>query len=285
MKAGFWQLVRAAFNARPFGMLVPPNWIGVAAVGLLGLVNPGFWVIGAGVELGYLSLLVSNQRFRRAIGTRREAGKERDWEGKVDELLARLSEPDRRRYAALAARCRTILAHPAGDAPVPGALSQDESLSRLVWLYLKLLLARQLIARVLSPDANPSSGDIDRQIADLQARLKQTELTAELRRSLTGQLEILTQRRAQRVEAKEKLAYLDAECTRIEQQVELLREQAALSADPEVLSRRIDDVTGTLGSTAQWVREQQQLYGAAEDMLSEPPPLAVQARVRVGERR
>lgn len=283
MKAGFWQLVRAAFNARPFGMLVPPNWIGVAAVGLLGLVNPGFWVIGAGLELGYLSLLVSNQRFRRAIGTRREAGERRDWEGKVDELLARLSEPDRRRYVALAARCRTILAHPVGDAPVPGALSQDESLSRLVWLYLKLLLARQLIARVLSPDA--ASGDIDRQITDLEARLKQSELTAELRRSLTGQLEILTQRRAQRVEAKEKLAYLDAECARIEQQVELLREQAALSADPEVLSRRIDDVTGTLGSTAQWVREQQQLYGAAEDMLSEPPPLAVQARVRVGERR
>jgi len=285
MKAGFWQLVRAAFNARPFGMLVPPNWIGVAAVGLLGLVNPGFWVIGAGLELGYLSLLVSNQRFRRAIGARREAGKERDWEGKVDDLLARLSEPDRHRYVTLAARCRSILAHPAGDAPVPGALSQDESLSRLVWLYLKLLLARQLIARVLSPDANASSGDIDRQIADLQARLKQSELSAELRRSLTGQLEILTQRRAQRAEAKEKLAYLDAECARIEQQVELLREQAALSTDPEVLSRRIDDVTGTLGSTAHWVREQQQLYGAAEDMLSEPPPLAVQARVRVGERR
>ena len=285
MKAGFWQLVRAAFNARPFGMLVPPNWIGVAAVGLLGLMNPGFWVIGAGLELGYLSVLVSNQRFRRAIGARREAGKERDWEGKVDDLLARLSEPDRRRYVTLAARCRSILAHPAGDAPVPGALSQDESLSRLVWLYLKLLLARQLIARVLSPDANAGSGDIDRQIADLQARLKQSELTAELRRSLTGQLEILTQRRAQRVEAKEKLAYLDAECARIEQQVELLREQAALSTNPEVLSRRIDDVTGTLGSTAHWVREQQQLYGAAEDMLSEPPPLAVQARVRVGERR
>lgn len=285
MKAGFWQLVRAAFNARPFGMLVPPNWIGVAAVGLLGLVNPGFWVIGAGLELGYLSVLVSNQRFRRAIGARREAGKERDWEGKVDDLLARLSEPDRRRYVTLAARCRSILAHPAGDAPVPGALSQDESLSRLVWLYLKLLLARQLIARVLSPDADAKSGDIDRQIADLQARLKQSELSAELRRSLTGQLEILTQRRQQRIEAKEKLAYLDAECARIEQQVELLREQAALSTDPEVLSRRIDDVTGTLGSTAHWVREQQQLYGAAEDMLSEPPPLAVQARVRVGERR
>ena len=39
----------AAFNARPFGMPMPPNWFGVAAFGLLGaLVDPGFWLIGAG---------------------------------------------------------------------------------------------------------------------------------------------------------------------------------------------------------------------------------------------
>jgi len=273
MKPGFGQLVRAAFNARPFGMIVPPNWIGLAAIGLLGLVNPGFWIIGAGVEVGYLSLLLSSQRFRRTVVAQRLAGQHHDWEGQVDELLAQLSNPDRTRYLALATRCRSIPTQPGGV--------QNESLGRLAWIYLKLLLARQMIARVLAPAAL-GPAEIERQIADLQARLKQSALSEELRRSLTGQLEILTQRRAQRGEAKEKLDYLDAECARIEQQVELLREQAALSTDPEELSRRIDDVTGTLGSTAQWVREQQQLYGAAEDMLREPPPLAVQARVRVG---
>ena len=276
MKAGFWQLMRAAFNARPFGMLVPPNWVGLAAIGLLGLVNPGFWIIGAGVEVGYLSLLLSSERFRRTVVARRIADEHHGWEDQVDALLAQLSERDRLRYLALAARCRSILT-PA----TPGALVQDESLGRLAWIYLKLLLARQMIGRVLAPGA-PSALQLEGQIADVQARLKLQSLSEELRRSLTGQLDILTQRRAQRAEAKEKLEYLDAECARIEQQVELLREQAALSADPEVLSRRIDDVTGTLGSTAQWVREQQQLYGAAEDMLTEPPPLAVQARPRAG---
>jgi len=40
----------AAFNARPFGMPIPPNWFAVAAFALLGaFVNPGLWLVGAGL--------------------------------------------------------------------------------------------------------------------------------------------------------------------------------------------------------------------------------------------
>ena len=62
----------AAFNARPFGMPVPPNWFGVAAFGLLGaFVHPGFWLIGAGVEGLYLWAL-SRQRALPRDGRRDE---------------------------------------------------------------------------------------------------------------------------------------------------------------------------------------------------------------------
>ena len=41
----------AAFNAKPLGMPIPPNWFGLTAFGLLGaLVNPGLWLIGAGLD-------------------------------------------------------------------------------------------------------------------------------------------------------------------------------------------------------------------------------------------
>jgi hypothetical protein len=53
-----------------------------------------------------------------------------------------------------------------------------------------------------------------------------------------------------------------------------------MSTDPELLSRRIDDIAATLGSTGQFIREQQKVYGAMEDLLSEPPPLAPDARAR-----
>ena len=102
----------------------------------------------------------------------------------------------------------------------------------------------------------------------------------ELRRSLEGQLQILRQRIIARSEADRQLAFIDAELTRIEEQVELIREQAALSTDPEMLSQRIDEIAATLGGTSQWIRDQQQVFGAMEDLLTEPPPRCPGARAR-----
>ena len=36
MNPGAWDYIREAFNARPIGMFVPPNWIGLGAFALLG---------------------------------------------------------------------------------------------------------------------------------------------------------------------------------------------------------------------------------------------------------
>ena len=58
----------AAFNARPFGMPIPPNWFGLAAFGFLGgFVNPGLWLIGLGLEGIYLWSLSRNERFRKTV--------------------------------------------------------------------------------------------------------------------------------------------------------------------------------------------------------------------------
>src|SRR4051812_3366612 len=60
----FW----SAFNARPFGMPVPPNWFGLATFGLLGaLVNPGLWLVGVGLEGLYLWTIGRHPRFRKTV--------------------------------------------------------------------------------------------------------------------------------------------------------------------------------------------------------------------------
>ena len=46
------------------------------------------------------------------------------------------------------------------------------------------------------------------------------------------------------------------------------------------LDERIDEISATLGSTGQWIADQQQTIGAMDDLISEPPPLASQTRVR-----
>ncbi len=75
---GFFDYVRAAFSARPIGMFVPPNWVGLGAFALLGVANPGFWVLGAGLELGYLAVLATNQRFQRVVDAADASESDRD---------------------------------------------------------------------------------------------------------------------------------------------------------------------------------------------------------------
>jgi hypothetical protein len=272
-----WDYIRKAFNARPIGMFIPPNWIGLSAVALLGVLNPGFWVIGLGAELGYLWILGNNKRFRRFVDASQRLETNQQWQTRVDALIQHLSPEDQQRYRALEARCKTLLEQQVQiQASSQGLQTQGEGLGRLLWVYLRLLTTRQAISRIIRGAGGPQdeSAGLEERISGLQSRL-QEPLTEDLRKSITGQIEILQQRMARRREAKDKLAFLDSELTRIQEQVELVREQAVLSADPETLSRRIDEVTATLGGTAQWISDQQKIYGAVEDMMSEPPPLQI----------
>jgi hypothetical protein len=279
-KPGFLDYVTAAFNARPLGMFVAPNWVGLAAFGLLGIANPGFWVLGAGLELGYLLTLATNTRFQRAVSARPLTAARTEWNQRIERLRSRLSRDDRERFAALSQRCASIIdLQTHGGAETPhGIEAQADSLGRLSWMFLRLLVARGVILHVL--------GDAEEDVT-LEARKRtlarqadDETVPADLRRSLSGQIDILTQRLEQRGQAEKKLAYIDAELARIEEQVELIREQAALSTDPEILSRRIDEIAATLGGTGQWIRDQQQVFGAMDDLLTEPPPLAIDARAK-----
>lgn len=278
-KPGFLNYVAAAFSARPFGMFVAPNWVGLAAMGLLGIANPGFWVLGAGLELGYLVTLATNSRFQRAIASRPLSAARSNWNERINRLLDRLEQEDRGRYGALAERCASIIELQTHDAETPeGIEMQADSLGRLSWMFLRLLVARGTILRVLGQSEGDDALEQRRRTLEKQAR--DESAPADLRRSLEGQIEILGQRIQQRAEADKKLAFIDAELARIEEQVELIREQAALSTDPEILSRRIDEITATLGGTGQWIRDQQQVYGAMDDLLTEPPPLTHDARAK-----
>ena len=281
-KPGFWSYLTAAFNARPFGMFVAPNWVGLTAMGILGVVNPGFWVLGAGLELGYLLTLTTSARFQRAIAAKQQAGTAGDWDRKITQALDGLEARDRDRYHAFAERCRSIIDLQLQAAPSAGhgLDAQTDSLGRLSWMYLRLLLARHVIEDVIRQPEADAAEDLTERLANLERRAKDNRLDEELRRSLSGQIDILRQRIDRRGEAERKLTYIEAELARMEQQVELIREQAALSADPETLSQRIDEIAATLGGTSQWIRDQQKVYGAMEDLLSDAPPVPTGSRAR-----
>jgi hypothetical protein len=303
MKAGFWRTVKAAFNARPLGMWVPPNWIGLAAFAILGFVNPGFWLVGAGVELAYLAILVSNARFQRTVYASGLTTLRKEGQAKIDAALAELGEEERRRYRDLERQCQAILRQQQGmDGSLDVAL-QGDGLGRLLWVYLRLLQTRLSIRKTLdellqsemregalvpvrraraagSPD--PGCEILEDRIRGLQQKIAAGSTGEEVKRSLAGQVEILQQRLRNRKDALDKLDFLEAELTRIQEQVKLIREQASVATDPGAVSSRIDQIATTLGGTTQWVREQQRIYGMAE-LLEEPPPLVAAPRKEAKE--
>lgn len=277
MKAGLWDAVSEAFKARPAGMFVPPNYVMLGLFGFLGLLNPGFWVIGAGLELAYLGMLASNERFQRFVQGRKQWEARRLWQAKIEGQVNQLAQDSMKRYRALEVRCRSILQHQArGGDSVPGLEEQGEGLGRLLWVYLRLLQTRQAIERMIreSAEGGEDVEGLEERIRNLRSRLEAENLSDDIRKSLGGQIEILEQRVVKRHEARQKLSFLDAELTRIQEQVELVREQAVLSTDPQAVSQRIDQITTTLGGTSNWISEQQKLYGAVEDLLAEPPALS-----------
>jgi len=277
--ASFGELAKAAFNARPLGMPIPPNWLGLAAFGLLGLINPGLWVVGAGIELGYLAWLIHSPRFRATVIGRAHAGEEREQRERATRLLEQLTASDRDAYRRLEERCRGILAQQSAAEVSPAALaSQAEGLNRLLWISLRLFATRAQIQR-LGADDGVEQARLRERAATLERQLAGTDVAEELRRSLEGQLAIVRQRLAKRGEAEAKLDFLDAELDRIAQQVELIREQAMLAGDPQGVSARIDEVTATLGGTSDWIRDQQAVLGQVEDVAA-PPALLGAARPR-----
>lgn len=273
IKSTLGDYLGAAFNARPVGMLIPPNWIAMGLVGFLGLITPGFWIIGAGLELAYLFALVNNARFRRVVDGRKAiAGREKLIDQK-QRLLGQLTPADRERHSALEGRCRSILQQQSAIQGTTELDTQGEGLGRLMWIYLRLLLTRDALTRLLQEATTKPGSDIHKHITDIEQRLADTRITDDLRKSLNGRIDILRQREARQSEARQKLGFVNAELTRIEDQVELIREQAIVSADPNAVSHRIDQIAATLGGTTQWISEQQQMYRSVEDLLIDPPPV------------
>jgi hypothetical protein len=274
----FWDLVKAAFSFKPPGMFVSPNWVGVALFAMLGILNPGLWLIGAGLELAYLLSLVTNERFRRLVERDLRAAAIDDQGGRVEARVRALSAAGQKRFRQLEERCDAVLSADRPDDHAETVEHREDALGRLLDVYLQLLAARDTAARVLA-EADRS---IPARLSEVRTRLADSAVLAEdLRKSLEAQEELLRGRVESHQRVQERIEYIDSELARVEQQVELLREQSILDAESTQMTSRIDALADTLQDTRGWLTEQRKLAGLGEE-ASEPVPLR---RRRVAARR
>lgn len=249
----------SAFNARPLGMPLSPNWLALAAVGLLGaFISPGFWVLGAGLELAYLGLLASNKRFRNTV----DAGEVRvdPAELRYESTLALLGDSQRQRQQRIEGRAREVLQLLSRS---PLMASHADSLEQLVWLNLRLLVAGQALSVVVDTAAQDSV-ELQRQEDQIDQRLAASDLGDELRRSLEQQKQVIDARQAAHAEGLRRKEHVDAELARIDQQIALIREQTLLATDEEQIGTALNALTSSFNEASRWLNDQRDLLGVLE---------------------
>lgn len=264
----------AAFNARPLGMPIPPNWFALAAFGLLGVfLSPGFWLLGAGLEIAYLGWLSKQPRFRRIVDAEQhQATAAADpAEARYLGLQRQLAPNDQQRQQQIESRAREIVVS-LDQSPL--LASHADSLEQLVWLHLRLLAARQAMVRVVAT-AHSENKQLNAQEQHIAERLGTPNIDAELRRSLEQQQAVIDQRQAAHADAGRRLEHVDAELARIDQQIALIREQALLATDEGGIGQSLDALTASFNEANRWLDGQRDLLGVFENTAAHPLPARV----------
>lgn len=248
-----WRYLQAAFLARPeipgLGH-VPVNLIAVVCLGILGFVNPGFWFLGAGLEIAYLALLAGNPRFRAVIDAIDRPLPAAADQAKVElALIQRLAPPARKLLQRVEAGCARIL-QLQEQAHVDGYVleANREALGRLRWTTLKLLVAQ---ANLQSDEWDESEDSIRQRIAILEREMSHAP-SESVRSSKQATRDILQRRIANRGERQRQLAEIAADLARIEAQIELARENASIQGRPLTIASDVELASGLLdyGSAA-----------------------------------
>jgi hypothetical protein len=270
----FWK----AFNGRPFGMPIPPNWFGIAAFGMLGaLVHPGLWLVGLGLEGLFLWMVGSNPRFRNAIDAQEGFG---DSTSRYEGLLAHLDSNAQERQYEVEREAAEIVGL---LQPAETHLAQISDVRQMAWLHLKLLAARASFVEVVAV-AERERRKLEEQERSCRDRLASTNTDDELRRSLEQQLDVIKSRKSAHADAKRRLEIVDAELGRLRQQISLVREQALLATDENTIAHSLDALSASLNEANRWLKDQRELFAGIDSFTDEPPPADLLASKRAQKR-
>ena len=272
---------RAAFNAKPWGMPIPPNWFGLAAFGILGaLVNPGLWLVGLGLEGLYLWSLSRNERFRAIVDSNAAEVSASDSTTRYEALLASLDSSAQSHQYEVEREAAEIV----GLLQRSGThVSQIGDIRQMAWLHLKLLAARASLTEVTAV-AERERRNLDEQERRCRERLAAPDADEELKRSLEQQLAVIKSRQDAHRDARRRRELVDAEIARLRQQVSLVREQALLATDENTMAQSLDAVSASLNEANRWMRDQRDIFGGLDHFTDEPPPADLLASKRAARR-
>ena len=240
-------------------------------------------LVAAG-ELSYLVGLVSRSRFRKAVdASRRKAlrASEKAEEGSVEptvrDLVAGLSRPARERFTRLRARCLEMqhLAQRAqgkmAQQSTPAQALNEPALDRLLWTFLRLLLARQALDRFME---STDESDLEQRLKDVRTRYTaaQAEEDERLKSSLHDSVAVSELRLDNYRKAAANAEFMGIELDRIESKIQALVEMSVIRQDPDFLTSQVDAAAESMHQSETAIRELQSITGLTT-ALEKPPPI------------
>lgn len=253
--------IKAAFFLRlPVRALgqVPVNLLVVIGLGILGITEPTFWLLGAGLETAFLFLLATNPRFQKLVEAADVRIDENDAEQKRRLLITTLPLESQQRLLRLSAKCSQvseIFHNQQADEFVLEA--NRDALRRLEWVYLKLLVAEH---NLLSTKSSETEADLKKRIESLAAGQKDVSDSDSLRQSRAATINILRERLANIARRAQSTEEVESDLTRIEAQVDLMIENAIIQGKPQTIATDIELATNLAGSS---------IFGDSETAVSD----------------
>lgn len=271
-----WRYVKSAFLVGvdvPGLGRIPLNALAACGFGVLGFGEHAIWLLGLGIETAVVSSLAFNKRFQNWVDATSFKRSDDQVAAESAALLKILPADSKTRLTKLQAKCEQTLQmyrNLQSDEFEFTIETNREALKKLQRTYLKLLVARQHLTELDSPDAEQA---LKAQIVHLEADLKDSDDSPSVRDSKTATLNILKKRLNNLDRKAETLEEIDSDLTRIEAQVDLVRENAGMQSKPQTISADIELASDLVSG------------GLLSDDLAEVRPngSAAQSRRRVTE--
>jgi len=243
-----WRYLKSAFlvgvDVPALGRL-PVNALAAAGFFILGFGHPSFWFLGLAAEAVILPSLAFNRRFQNVVDAEDRQAASGDSQAKRAALVQLLPSEDKRRLMGLERKCDKVI-EVYRNAQAEDFLidTNRDALENLKWIYLKLMIARY---HLLTAGTDDTPEALAKRIDTLQKDLGNGQETPALRQSKSATLDILKRRLANVQRREDSLQEVESDLTRVESQVDLILDNAAMQGKPQTISTDIELASDLVG--------------------------------------
>ena len=274
--------VKEAFN-------VQYNWIALGGAAAFALVTGTAipLALAGGLELMYLAVVSQHPRFQRLVRSWKFAEEQKQNEQKLSDMLRSLPPDMQGRYVRLAEVCGSIRGNFAQLSSTSQIFVQqmDSRLQGLLHGYARLLSAafqqRQYV-KTTDPD------EIKKEIAALQQHMDSDP--PRVQDINKKRVEILSKRLEKYQKITENRQVVDAQCSAVEDVLQLVRDQSVTMRDPQQVSDQLANLVHDVEQTEQTVQQVESIFsgltpdmeGIMQDVGSSGSSSSSSQRTRIG---